>query len=81
MGDVGSDWLASLPDRVASLQEQWRCRVDPKALSGGTEALLLLCIRNNGDLAVIKLGMPGSSDIKSESKVLQLAAGHGYAQV
>ncbi|MEM7363576.1 MAG: aminoglycoside phosphotransferase family protein [Pseudomonadota bacterium] len=81
LGDIGTDWLTSLPEQIDSLQREWQCRIESTALAGGTEAVLLRCSTSDAEQAVLKLGLPGSSDIIKESTVLKLAAGRGYAKV
>lgn len=70
-------WLDGLAQRVAELESRWKIRTE-RTLTGGSESLVLTAVCSDGTSAVVKLGLPGTSDLVYEGKVLQLAAGRGY---
>lgn len=79
MGDVGQAWLASLPDRVATLEQRWSMSTS-EVLSGGSEALVMAA-QVDGRQAVLKLGLPQANGLRHEARVLALARGRGYAEL
>lgn len=79
MGDVGHAWLASLPDRVATLEKRWSMSTG-EVLAGGSEALVLAA-QVDGRQAVLKIGLPKDDGLRHEARVLSLARGQGYAEL
>lgn len=78
LGEEGRQWLAALDDFVRQLAGQWQIEIGA-VLSGGSESLVALAQLADGRESVLKIGLPGSSDLVTEAKVLRLAAGQGYA--
>lgn len=76
-GDAGARWIAGLEDCVATLERDWGIRTG-EVMSGGSESLVMEAVSPDGALAVLKIGLPGSSDLAHEAEVLRLARGRGY---
>jgi streptomycin 6-kinase len=79
-GAAGQQWLAGLDERVRHLQRQWQIQVGA-VLSGGSESLVAGVRLADGGAAILKIGLPGSSDLATEAQVLALAGGRGYARL
>lgn len=80
MGEAGRSWLAGLDAAVGELAERWQLRTRG-TLVGGSESLVLEVERADGTAAVLKLGLPGSTDVATEARILELADGRGYARL
>ena len=85
LGEPGEKWLSSLDATVAGFESNWALRLGD-VLSVGTEALaieatVLGAELEGDDLAVLKLGLPGSADISTEVKAYQRVSGEGYARL
>jgi len=78
LGAPGERWLDELDALVAALARDWSLQLG-EVLQGGTEALVLSAVRSDGEPAVLKLGLPGSSELALEARVLEIAEGRGYA--
>lgn len=74
-------WLAELPDIVSRLEAEWGFRAG-RSLSGGSEALVMEVVLEEGTPAVLKLLMPrGDDSVRHEFTTLELAGGVGCAIV
>lgn len=85
LGEPGEKWLTELDGLVAGFESNWTLRLGD-VLSGGTEALVIEAVllepgAKVGDLAVLKLGLPGSADIATEVKAFERISGDGYAKL
>lgn len=80
LGQVGSQWLASLGDSVAALEKRWSIQIG-EAMTGGSESLVANAHLEDGTAAIVKIGLPGSADLATEARVYRLAAGRGYANL
>jgi streptomycin 6-kinase len=78
-GDRASAWLATLPDLVARLGEQWSLGFDarPAAFDDGHSSVVLACRAGGGD-AVLKLGLELEL-VAAEAAALRAWAGSGRA--
>jgi streptomycin 6-kinase len=79
-GDDGQRWLNNLDTLVEQLSISWQLKPQ-ESLAGGSESLVLRAQRYDGSPAILKIGLPGSSDLLQEAKLLTLAAGRGYAHL
>ncbi|MBD3647643.1 MAG: hypothetical protein HUJ31_09370, partial [Pseudomonadales bacterium] len=80
LGESGTAWMRSLDDRVEHLKSLWD--IEPgEVRAGGSESLVVEVTRADGSPAMIKIGLPGPSDLTHEAYVLKLGAGHGYADL
>jgi len=69
----------NLDQRVSELAEQWKLKLG-KVLKGGTASLIIEAIRENGQEAILKIALPGSS-IWTEALVLRVVSGEGYVNI
>lgn len=75
------EWLRDVDGLVASVAQTWALRIG-RSLPGGTEAIVLEAMLEDGTPAVLKLGVPRDGDhIAAEALVLRLADGHGCARL
>jgi streptomycin 6-kinase len=75
------DWLAALPDLVASLAAEWSISVG-RAYPDPTEAFVLAAERADGTPCVLKLVVPRDGDPAAlEIAVLRLAGGDGCVRL
>jgi streptomycin 6-kinase len=79
-GEAGQNWLNSLDAHVDELLTSWQL-TSIESLAGGSESLVLRTKRQDGSLAILKLGLPGSSNLHQEAKLLAIAGGRGYARL
>src|SRR5690349_9224655 len=80
-GSGAGDWLAALPDLVASLERDWGITAGP-AYPDPTEAFVVAAERDDGTPCVLKLVVPRSFDAAGrEITALRLAAGHGVVRL
>ena len=79
-GDTGQCWLDNLETLVDELSISWQL-TPQQSLTGGSESLVLRTLRQDGSQAILKLGLPGSSNLQHEAKLLTFAAGRGYARL
>ena len=80
LGDQGVQWLAGLDEIIGHLESSWAVEVGD-VLSGGSESLVAEVLCDDGTVAILKVGLPGSADLTIEAKVFRLAAGRGYANM
>ena len=80
VGEIGKQWLATLDARIAEREAAWQIRAE-SVLTGGTESLVLTAIGTDGTPAVLKLGLPGTSDLEREGRILDYACGRGYVRL
>lgn len=73
-------WVADLEERVDSLERSWGIRVG-ESLTGGSESLVATAVCSDGTPAVLKVGLPGTSDLANEAKVFRIANRRGYARL
>ncbi len=78
MGDRGIQWIAGLGRCVAFLEQKWSINIGD-VLTGGSESLVVEALCADGSAAVLKIGLPGPTDLATEAKVFRLAEGRGYA--
>jgi streptomycin 6-kinase len=75
------DWLAALPDLVASLSSEWGLRLG-RAYDGGTEAYVAEAWLEDGTPAVLKLLVPRDDGIADhEVTALRLADGDDHERL
>jgi streptomycin 6-kinase len=80
LGAPGRRWLKDLPERLRSLERDWDLTAGAP-LSGGSASYVTTVTTADGTPAVLKLQLPGYDDVAGEIRVLQLAAGCGYARL
>jgi streptomycin 6-kinase len=84
LGEVGERWLATLPDAVAALEEQWDIRVDD-VLPGASTGFLAGVESSDGRPAVLKIFLPegatGAASFRDEMRALEAAGGDPYVDV
>lgn len=80
MGAEGRAWVAHLPGLVRELEQLWGVEAGA-SIAGGSESLVAEATLADGTGAVLKIGLPGSADLRAEATVFRLAAGRGYAQL
>ena len=80
MDEFGAAWLAGLDGVVADLSAQWDFQVR-EFLSGGTAALVARVVTSAGEARVLKLSIPGLDPKDSQTRVLALGQGRGYARL
>ncbi len=78
LGEEGRAWMNGLDGLVEELCGQWRLSVGD-VMSGGSESLILTARQEDDEPAILKLGLPGSSDLTKEAAVLELAGPDAYA--
>lgn len=76
-GEVGAAWHRALAGVLAELEDRWDVRMG-RPLPGGSAAYVCRATTRGGEERVVKVGVPGH-DLVSEARVLEAAAGHGYA--
>jgi streptomycin 6-kinase len=79
-GEAGEQWLAALPDLLASLESDWSITVGD-ALSGGNAAYVAEALRADGRPVVLKVALPtinGFAPFGQELRALRLADGDPY---
>jgi len=79
-GESGARWLRGLGARVAALERAWDVRIGD-SFEGGSESLVLSATCGDGAAAILKLGLPGTSNLAQEAHVYRIAAGRGYANL
>ncbi len=79
-GESGARWIDGLGEQVASLERDWDIHASD-SLAGGSESLVLDVMRADGTPAILKLGLPGTSDLTHEANVYHIADGRGYAKL
>lgn len=79
-GDAGALWLNNLDALADELSATWQLTLQ-ESLAGGSESLVIRSLREDGSAAILKLGLPGSSNLQQEAKLLSLARGRGYARL
>lgn len=79
LGAVGSEWLQTLPRLVAELEESWSIHIG-HAVSGGSAAFVAPVVTSRGELATLKIALPGSG-FDEQVTVLEDARGRGYARL
>lgn len=77
LGAEGRAWLDGLDTMVDGLCAEWRL-TPGQVLSGGSEAFVAACVREDGSPAVLKVLLPGGT-AEGERATLTLANGRGYA--
>ena len=80
LGPAGEQWLEHLDALVPGLAQRWGLRLGA-VRSGGSEALVLDAEPAVGPPAILKIGLPGGTALDTEARVLNLAAGRGYARL
>jgi streptomycin 6-kinase len=80
LGQQGQQWLGELNAFVADISKRWQLKLGT-VLSGGSESLVINVITADQSQAILKLGLPGSANMAVETKVYDLAAGTGYAEL
>jgi streptomycin 6-kinase len=79
LGERGANWIKELDEVVAVLQSAWKLQLGD-VLHGGCNSLVIRAITNEKEHAVLKICIP-DYDIDTESRVLGLANGSGYARL
>ena len=78
-GDAGRSWLACLPALLTEVLDRWRLTPgDPFAL---TYHWVMAVTRENGEAAVLKLGVPTSEHLRVEATALRTWAGNGAVRL
>ena len=72
-GEVGRQWLASLPSLVAELEGRWQIAT-AEPMTGGTGSLVLSAVSSTGAPVVLKLLLP---DPESDEEIATLARAKG----
>ena len=80
LGEGGRAWLAGLDAELGALAREWQISIGP-VMHGGSEAFVAEATTHDGQPAVLKVGVPGSGSGGNEARVLQAAAGRGYARI
>ena len=79
-GPPGRAWLSSVSDIVAELATNWRLTLGGQR-SGGTASVVVDVTTSAGELAVLKVAVPGIDPTNAAFRVLRAANGRGYARV
>lgn len=79
-GETATNWLTQLAGIVHHLEKRWHL-VTSQPLDGGSESIVLPAQRSDGSQAILKIGMPGVSNIPNEAAILRLADGRGYVKL
>ncbi|WP_152363869.1 aminoglycoside phosphotransferase family protein [Microlunatus speluncae] len=79
LGPVGAEWLADLPERLATLSRDWSV-VLGEPISGGSASLVLRARDTAGRPVVVKIGQPDTV-LDDQADTLDRAAGRGYARL
>lgn len=79
LGAEGRAWLDGLDSLVDGLCAEWHL-TPGQVLSGGSEAFVAACVREDGSPAVLKVLLPGGT-ADGERATLTLANGRGYAEL
>ena len=79
-GPQGVAWLRDLDALVADIERQWDLRVG-RALAGATEAFVAEARTAGGEIAVLKVAIPGRIPMANQARTLMAAEGRGYARV
>ena len=80
VGPTGERWVATLEETVSSLALKWQF-VPKEIRKGGSESLILAVALKDDSPAVLKVGLPGVCDCKTESHVLRIANGTAYPRL
>ena len=80
VGPTGERWVATLEETVSSLALKWQF-VPKEIRKGGSESLILAVALKDDSPAVLKVGLPGVCDCKTESRVLRIANGTAYPRL
>jgi streptomycin 6-kinase len=81
LGEAGERWIQELPHLVANVEGEWRIACG-RALAGGNFGYVAEAVTADGQLAVLKVALPPTSDgLKQELRTLQLAQGDPYARL
>jgi streptomycin 6-kinase len=80
LGSTGERWMATLGETVNELALQWQF-IPRHILSGGSESLIMVVDLENDYPAVLKVGLPGICDCRTEAHVLRIANGRGYPRL
>src|SRR5260221_14394072 len=80
LGEAGRAWLATLDDQIATLARDWELTLG-RAMSGGTESIVVEATMADGREAVLKIGLPGIDPTSPEARALRTACGRGLAHV
>jgi streptomycin 6-kinase len=78
-GDLGQDWLTTLPGRLAAVRDTWGLTVDA-VLPGGKAAYVATVRAADGTRAVLKL-VPPWLDADRQARTIQAADGQGYVRL
>jgi streptomycin 6-kinase len=79
-GDVGTQWLANLPSRIAELEQEWGFRVGPAFDHSGAVSWVAPVDLADGSEAVIKIGLP-QDESRFEAQALRFLDGRGAVRV
>lgn len=79
-GPEGVRWLRDLDALVADLERRWDLRVG-RVLAGATEAFVAEARTSEGQIAVLKVAIPGRNPMLNQARTLMAAEGRGYARV
>ena len=79
-GPAGEAWLAGLDLLLAGLEQDWAITIGT-TLSGGTAAFVAEATMQTGEIAIVKLGTPGTVAGRHEAEVLRRADGKGYVRL
>ena len=79
-GEAGARWLADLPALVAQLESRWNIAAGD-VFSTATEAYVAPVLVAGGELAVLKISIPGVEKAQREIEVLNAADGHGFVRL
>lgn len=84
LGTAGDNWLAGLPELVASLEADWSVTVGT-ALAGGNTSYVAEATASDGTPVVLKAamppGMPGFVPFEQQLAALRLVGGDPYARL
>jgi streptomycin 6-kinase len=74
----GRAWLAGLADQLAAIERDWGLRVGA-AVGKGSEGYVAHAVTAEGRPAVLKAVIAGRDPTRQELRILEAAAGRGYA--
>ena len=84
LGSTGIDWLAALPELLASLEADWGITLGG-ALEGGNAAYVAEAVTSENRPVVVKVALPagleGFAQFRQELDALRLAAGEPYVEL
>jgi streptomycin 6-kinase len=80
MGEEGTRWLDSLPERIADLERKWGFRAGPALDHGGQCSCIVPVQLEDGAEAILKIGIP-HEEARFEAEALRFWNGQGAVRL